>query len=117
MWQSLIWKEWREQRWKLGFGCVLLMGFTLVGLRTRISPDEGIIGMVTFFGALLLPVLNAMGLVAAERDEGSLQTLLRLPISPKRIFLVKTAMGAIVAAAPFLACALIAFFIAGGREM
>jgi len=117
MWKSLIWKEWHEQRWKLGFGCVLLTTFTFVGLYTRVGSDESIMGLVAFFGAVLLPLLNAMGLVAAEREEGSFQTLIRLPISVRQVFFVKFAMAALVVALPLLASGAIALAIAGNREM
>ena len=32
MTSALLWKEWYEQRWKLAFGCVLLVGYTATGL-------------------------------------------------------------------------------------
>lgn len=117
MWKSLIWKEWHEQRWKLGFGCVLLMTITFVGLHTRVTPDEGIIGLVVLIGGLLLPLLNAMGLVAAERDEGSFNTLMRLPASTLRIYTAKSLMGIAIVTIPILGSALIALAVAGNREM
>ena len=41
--RRLLWKEWREQRWKLGFGCLLLAAFALVGLRSRAVADEAVL--------------------------------------------------------------------------
>ena len=37
---SLLWKEWHEQSWKLGFGCVVLGALALIGLHSRIIADE-----------------------------------------------------------------------------
>ena len=53
---KLIWKEWREQRWKLALGCVALTGFVLVGLRTRIVMDRMIIMMGGLVAAFALPI-------------------------------------------------------------
>ena len=117
MWKSLIWKEWHEQRWKLGFGCVLLMTITFVGLRTRMMPDDGIMGLVAILGAVLLPLLNAMGLVAAEREDGSFNTLMRLPAPVVAIYAVKSLMSLAIVVLPVLGSGLIAFLMAGDREM
>lgn len=39
MTRALLWKEWREQRWKMAFGRVMLCGFCAIGLQTRLIPD------------------------------------------------------------------------------
>ena len=80
--RSLLWKEWHEQRWKLAFGSVILMGLVSVGLQARLLPDRDILLLAIFVGSYLLPVFVAMGLVAAEQGEGSLHTLLALPLRP-----------------------------------
>ena len=51
--RKLLWKEWHEQRWKAAFGCVILMAFTAIGLKTRLVPDEVIIALGIFIGAIL----------------------------------------------------------------
>ena len=117
MWKSLIWKEWHEQRWRLVFGCCVLLSMTFVGLHTRLAEDEGIIGLVTVVGAVLLPALHATSLISPEREERSWTTLVTLPLPARCVFLIKTAVGAAVVAAPFLASGVIALLVAGGREM
>src|SRR5688572_20175294 len=114
--RSLIWKEWREQRWKLGFGCALLAGVTAIGLRARIVEDLAVHLIVFCLGGVLLPLFVAMGLAAAERAEGSLAVLLSMPASPRLVFTIKMAMGALVTAAPFAAACLTGLWIAGERE-
>ena len=57
---SLLWKEWREQRWKAGLGCVLCMGTVAVGMMTRVVPDIVILVVVFMFASFLLPMLNVM---------------------------------------------------------
>ncbi|MBN1344410.1 MAG: hypothetical protein JXQ73_17105 [Phycisphaerae bacterium] len=115
--RSLLWKEWREQRWKVAFGCVILGGYTAIGLQTRLLPDETILLLGVFIAASSLPILASMDLVAAERAEGSLPVLLALPVRPSVTFVLKTAVGATTCAAPMLVAFILACLIAGGREI
>ena len=113
----LLWKEWHEQSWKLGFGSLVLVALALIGLHSRIIDDESMVMFVCFLGVILLPVLSSTGLVPAERSEGSLESLLALPITSRRILVAKTAMGLLLCAAPLLLAGLISILTAGGREM
>ena len=115
--RMLIWKEWREQRWKLALGCVLLVGFTLIGLRSRLAPDQTILIMTMFLGGFLFPVLVAMDLVAAERADGTMDSLLGLPVHPSTILTAKLLVAAAACVVPVAAAGLAAWCIAGGREM
>src|ERR1043165_6112612 len=99
MW-NLLWKEWHEQSWKLGFGCVVLGALALIGLRARIVPDETMIMVVSAVGMLLLPILSAASLFPAERGEGSFESLIALPVAPSRILAAKTAAGLLLCAGP-----------------
>lgn len=115
--KSLFWKEWCEQRWKLAYGCVLLMGFVAVGLRSRIVQDEVIFVFAVVGGSILMALLVGMGLVAAERSDGSLGMLLALPVRSWKIFVVKMSMGALVCALPIVGCMVMSLAMAAGREM
>ncbi|NLX60559.1 MAG: ABC transporter permease subunit [Phycisphaerae bacterium] len=116
MWRQLIWKEWREQRWRLAFGCVLFGGFALIGLSTRMMPDADVIILALIFGAPLMALLASMAPLAGEREEGTLPMLLALPVAPWKILLVKTLMAAAVCLAPLAAVLLVALVVAGNRE-
>lgn len=115
--RSLLWKEWLEQRWRLGFGCLLPALFAWIGLYTRVVADEMIVELVCAIAIVLLPVLAATGLLPTERGEGTLQTLLSLPIEPWKIQVAKTAVGALLCVGPLIVSAAVAFGIAGDREM
>lgn len=115
--KSLFWKEWCEQRWKFAYGCVLLMGFVAVGLHSRIVQDEVIVVMAAVGGSVLMPLLVGMGLVAAERSDGSLGMLLALPVRSWKIFAVKMMMGTLVCVGPIVGCMLLSLAMAAGREM
>jgi hypothetical protein len=114
---TLIWKEWHEQSWKLGFGCLVLGALALIGLRSRIVADATMLMWVCFLGLALLPVLSSTGLVPAERSEGSFESLLALPVSPWRILAAKTLMGLVLCAGPMLVATVVSVLAAGNREM
>ena len=113
----LIWKEWREQRWKIGFGCVVLCAFALIGLRTRAVDDQSILIGTCAMGVLLLPILAAAGLVPAERDEGKMGLLLAMPVAPWKVLAAKTLLGAALCAVPLVAAAAVSVAVARGREV
>lgn len=115
--RSLIWKEWNEQRWKLAFGALMLSAFALIGLRTRVVADETLLTWVCFLGIMLLPILTTMGLVPAERQEGTIHSLLALPVSSWRIFIAKTLSGFLLCAGPMVCAAIVSILVAGGREL
>lgn len=117
MWQALVWKEWREQRWRLYFGTALLATFTVIGLRTRLIPDEHLVSMTIMVGGILFPLMVAMGLVAPERSEGTMVRLLALPVRPWQVLAAKGLVGAAVCAAPILISGLLAMLVAGNREL
>jgi len=115
--RNLLWKEWHEQSWKLGFGCVVLGAMALIGFRSRVMADEIMMMWVNFLALTLLPVLSSTGLMPAERGEGSLESLLALPVEPKRILLAKTMMGVALCAAPMILAAAISVCVTQGREI
>jgi ABC-type transport system involved in multi-copper enzyme maturation permease subunit len=117
MWRSLVWKEWHEQRWRLGFGIFLVGTFTLIGLRTRIVPDEQIVLFSVMIGGMFFPLMVAMGMVAPERAEGTIVRLLALPVPIWKVLAAKALVGGIVCASPMIVSAVIASVIAGDREM
>ena len=115
--RMLMWKEWREQRWKLALGCVVLATFTFVGLRSRLVMDQMILGMNMLLGGIALPIFAGMDLVAGERANETLGSLLRLPCRPWKVLAVKTGTAAAVCVAPMLLTGCVAALVAGGREV
>ena len=115
--RSLLWKEWHEQRWKLAFGSVILGAFALIGLRARVVADELLLQWLCFLAVTLIPVLASSGLVAFEREEGTFESLLSLPVAPRRVFLVKTVMGVLMTAGPIVVAMAVSLLVAGGREI
>jgi ABC-type transport system involved in multi-copper enzyme maturation permease subunit len=115
--RRLLWKEWHEQSWKLGFGCIVLGAMAVIGLRARILSDDTMIMWVCFVGVMLLPILSSTGLVPAERGEGSLEMLLALPVKPRKILAAKVIMGVLLCAGPMIVAMVLSLLVAGGREV
>lgn len=114
--RSLIWKEWREQRWKVFYISILMAAANVIGLKTRLMPDELIIYISVFIGVFLLPIIIGMGLFATEHEERSLPTLLALPVRNRIIFIVKMGIGTLACLIPFGVSLASAWMMAGGRE-
>ena len=115
--RSLLWKEWHEQRWKLAFGSLILGAFALIGLRTRIVPDQSVLEWLCFLAVTLVPVLASTGLIAAEREDGTFRMLMSLPVAPGRILWVKVGIGVLLTAGPIWVAMVVSLLVAGGREM
>lgn len=115
--RQLLWKEWHEQAWKLAFGSVVLATLCAIGLRSRMVADATMIEWACAIGVLVLPVLSATGLVPAERGEGSFESLVSLPVTPRDILLAKTVAGVGLCVGPMVVATAVSLAIAGGREM
>jgi ABC-type transport system involved in multi-copper enzyme maturation permease subunit len=115
--QKLIWKEWREQRWKIAYMSFLMLSLAVIGLRTRMLPDIAVLAFDAFFGAFLLPIFVGMGLFASEKSEGTLSMLTSLPIKPWKIFTVKMIHAVVICAIPFAVTLAAVLFLAGDREV
>jgi hypothetical protein len=113
---ALFWKEWRQQRWKLGFMCLVAGLFVSIGLWTRMTFDQAIVKMSLVGCAFLAPLFVAMGLFAEERESGQFSFQAALPVRPSWVYLVRFAVGSLVVAAPLLVSMGLALIVAGGRE-
>ncbi len=117
MFRSLLWKEWREQRWKAAFGAVVLGAFAAIGLKTRILPDGGVIALSFLLSTLLFPVFIGIGLVPAEREERTLPYLLRIPARSWVPLGCKLLIGALVLLLPVLSVCLVYALFGWNREV
>ncbi len=91
---ALLWKEWREQRWRCLLGTLVLTAISASLVRAQIVtlPESS----VMIFGplGLMLAVFLAMGSVATERADGTWDFLRAQPIGPARILRLKWLVGA-----------------------
>ena len=89
MLKPILWKEWREQRWKMLFGTLLLSFITSSSgeMMITVPPDLkfGIWGL----GGMLLSLYSAMGVFAPEQTNHTKIFLVSKPLSSWRIFFCK----------------------------
>jgi len=102
--RPLIWKEWREQRWKMAFGTVMLAFFTGTLLATRTTTDQEVVVMILFLGGLILSLYSAMGVFAPERAGGTTIFLASKPIAAWKVFMCKWFFGWLNFIVPMLVC-------------
>ena len=114
---ALFWKEWHEQRWRMAFGCVLMSALPALGLMARVVPDEAVVTVAMLVGSVLLPIFAAMGLIAPERSERTLGSLLVLPVSSRTVLSVKVVVGLATCLAPLACATFVSLFMAGEREL
>lgn len=106
-WRSLFWKEMREHQGKMVV-CAAFM--VLLYLAVGASADSAAesyfqsAGLVSIAGCLFI----AIAVVAAEREEGSLDFVHSLPIPRWQAGLIRIALGALACVAPLMLTAMLA---------
>jgi hypothetical protein len=96
IWRSLLWKEWREHRWKLAALLVVVVGLHVWSLTASgrfALPDDAPV-MATLL--LVLPIGSAfvaMGLAASERSQRTAPFLRSLPLDSRCVAVTKLLAG------------------------
>ncbi|MFA5863968.1 MAG: hypothetical protein WC975_04695 [Phycisphaerae bacterium] len=93
MLKAIVWKEWREMRWRIAFGTILLNFVLLALLRARIANDTEVSVMVWFAGGMVLAILSAMGPFAPETTQHTWTFYLSKPVDIWKVTLVKWFIG------------------------
>ena len=107
----MVWKEWREQRWKLLFGTAMLCFFTAAFLVAQQASDKELAVVIWILGGLILALYSAMGVFAPERTNGTAGFLAAKPVRPEAVFLIKWLFGWLNVAGPMAASLLLALAI------
>jgi ABC-type transport system involved in multi-copper enzyme maturation permease subunit len=115
--QALFWKEWRQMQWRWIFSLTVCCLFVFIGLKTRVLQDDAIIIFSFLVCVFLVPLFVAMGLIAEEREQGTLRVQLGLPVAARQVYIVKITLGILAVATPTIACLAIVLLMAGNREM
>lgn len=93
IWQSLLWKEWHEHKWKLASSTAILWSIAGLGL---VDPERGsLIGIHVALVMAMVPlaVFIGLGVAAGERSRGTLPFLQSLPVPMWRVAIHKLAAG------------------------
>jgi hypothetical protein len=105
VWQSLLWKEWHEHKWKLAvlalLGCLLPVALLTVGEVYYWRCVELVGHTVVPFG-ILAGLFVGMGTAAGEHQRETIRFLRTLPIPMRKPALVKWILSSLVVIAPIL---------------
>lgn len=110
VWRSLLWKEWREQRWRVAL---------LISLPLLLLPVPWLTGPDYFNGSLLVPLLIfgvpticifiGAGLGAGEQSHRTIGFIQSLPSGMERAAIAKLIVGGVTAFLPWLVTSAVVF--------
>ena len=90
---ALMWKEWREQRWRCVLGTLVLTTISAGLVRAQLMTLAEAVTLTFGFLGLLLAIFLAMGSVATERADGTWAFYTARPIRRATILRVKWLVG------------------------
>lgn len=106
IWRQLIWKEWREQVWKMISLTAIVFSVEAYSAFSDVRAGEPAIGGFGLFCGIAGAFFIAIGVAAGERSAGSLGFLRALPLARWKWAVVRLAMGAIAAVVPIVVTAI-----------
>jgi ABC-type transport system involved in multi-copper enzyme maturation permease subunit len=116
MLKNLLWKEWRENLWKLGFCLCVSLAFTGLLFRIRLTPDTANGVVISLVQMFMVCVVYALDLFSGEMSHRTIHLLFKIPVPRWQIFYSKVlvALGSLFLI--FISTGLMMEFMAGGRE-
>jgi ABC-type transport system involved in multi-copper enzyme maturation permease subunit len=89
MFKRLLWKEWRENQWKLVFGTAVSLAFTALLFRIRLFPDAANAFVISLVQMLVLPIVYALDIFSGEISGRTIHLLFKFPVQRWKIFFSK----------------------------
>ncbi len=116
MFINLIWKEARENLWKLGFCLGVSLAFTVMLLRIRIIPDFAVCILISWAQMFVVPVVYALDIFSGEMSNRTIHLLFKVPTQRWKIFLSKYLIVMLEIGLIFLVTGLAMEILAHARE-
>lgn len=116
MLKRLLWKEWWENLWKLGFCAGVSLAFTMLLFRLRIFPDLQNAFFISLVQTIVVPVVYALDLFSGEMSNRTIHLLFKIPVPRWKIFFAKYLVAIVGIALSFLVTATAMEVLAWGRE-
>ena len=89
MLMNLLWKEARENLWKLGFCLGTSLAFAVMLMRIRIIPDAAVCTFISWALLFVVPVVYALDIFSGEMSNRTIHLLFKVPTQRWKIFLCK----------------------------
>jgi ABC-type transport system involved in multi-copper enzyme maturation permease subunit len=116
MFKQLLWKEWRENLWKLTFGTAVSAAFVLLLFRIRLFPDAANCIAVSFVQMFAIPVIYALDIFSGEMTNRTIHLLFKFPVPRWKIFFAKYLTCILGMALIFLTTGVLMELAGQGRE-
>ena len=85
----LLWKEWRENLWKLWFCGAVSLVFTFMLFRVRIVPDVSNCILISLVQMFVVPVVYSLDIFSGEVSNRTIHLLFKIPVPRWMIFFSK----------------------------
>jgi ABC-type transport system involved in multi-copper enzyme maturation permease subunit len=113
----LLWKEWKENLWKLWFCGVASVAFTVMLFRIRIVPDLSNCMLISLVQMFVVPVVYSLDIFSGEVSNRTIHLLFKIPVPRWMLFFSKYLVSALGMALIFAISAVLMELLAHGREM
>lgn len=91
--RALMWKEWREQRWRFLLGTMVVTGLMAGLMRAQVISVREAALFVCWPVGIVMTIFLAMGPVASERAERTWEFLVAQPVRRSDVLLAKWLVG------------------------
>ena len=116
MFRMLLWKEWKENLWKLWFCGAASVVFTIMLFRIRIIPDFANCILISFIQMFVIPVIYSLDIFSGEISNRTVHLLFKIPVPRWMLFFSKYLVSAAGIIFIFLISGLLMEFMSRGRE-
>lgn len=116
MFGMLLWKEWKENFWKLWFCGAASVVFTIMLFRIRIIPDFSNCILISFIQMFAVPVIYSLDIFSGEISNRTVHLLFKIPVPRWMLFFSKYIVSAVGIILIFLISGLLMEFMSRGRE-
>ena len=116
MFRMILWKEWKENLWKLIFCGSVSAVFTIMLFRIRIIPDISSCFLISFIQMFVVPIVYSLDIFSGEMSNRTIYLLFKIPVPRWMIFFSKYIVSAFGIVLIFFISSILMEVMAQGRE-
>lgn len=116
MFRMLLWKEWKENLWKLCFCSAASIAFTAMLFRIRITPDLANCVTISIIQMFAVPIVYALDIFSGEMSNRTIHLLFKIPVGRRMIFFSKYLISVSGIGLIFIVTGVLMESMSGGRE-
>ena len=115
--KGLLWKEWRENQWKLFFCGSVSLALTALLFRIRLFPDAVNCTVISVVQMFAIPVVYALDIFSGEMSNRTIHLLFKFPVPRWKMFFAKYLVCILSVSLIFLATGILMESLTQGREI